>query len=174
MKTLSTLVILVLAAALSGCNGIVLGRGGGSGSGDTAFGVGGFSDHQARSGMTAFKNSLPPVSPYYKPEAAPRTLYVPIRPNVSQVVHVYDDSCVGGDGGAYYLDLPGIKQIHLCGRRLAEEHEAKHAAGMKHTEWEKGGGADCATITVAGYNTGYKVGERICRANDYEWKEAAK
>ncbi len=161
-------IIGVMLGGLTGCSGIQLGHG--KASGDTAFGVGGMADSNARSGMTAWKNSLPPQTPYYKDEK-PRIAYVPIRPSVSQAVEVFDETCVGGDGGAYYVDNPGVKQVFLCGRKGAEAHELKHAAGMTHTGWACSGGTCCAVITEAGYNTGYVKDQRICRANDHEWTE---
>ena len=149
------------------------GSGGKTGYAEPSFNVGSINDWKQRSGMAAHQANFEPIR-RNDPQEKPRVEYVKIRENVSQIVHIYDQNCVGGDGGSYFLDTPGIKKIYLCGRKSAEEHELKHAAGMRHTEWEKGGGAACATVTVAGYKTGYAVGDRICRANDHEWKEAAK
>ena len=151
------------------------GSGGKTGYQEPAFGVGGMADSRHAADFARFRAEVgEPNVKRNDPNEKPRVEYVKIRENVSQIVHIYDQNCVGGDGGSYFLDTPGIKKIYLCGRKSAEEHELKHAAGMRHTEWEKGGGAACATVTVAGYKTGYAVGDRICRANDHEWKEAAK
>ena len=62
-----------------------------------------------------------------------------------------------------YADVPRGK-IWLCGRGSdALPHELAHFAGMRHTRWYVNANhTSCARVIVAGYRTGYEVGDWIC------------
>ena len=70
--------------------------------------------------------------------------------------------CLNSKNNWAYTDVPN-KKIYLCGNLSAKSHEFAHIAGMRHTNWIiNNHGIACATITVAGWNTGYVVGDTIC------------
>lgn len=53
--------------------------------------------------------------------------------------------------------------IYLNGLPASQNHELAHVAGMKHTAWVRNGlGVACATVTEAGFDTGYRTGDLIC------------
>ena len=62
-----------------------------------------------------------------------------------------------------YADVPRNK-IWLCGMGSdAMPHELAHFAGMRHTRWYVNANhTSCARVLIAGYKTGYEVGDWIC------------
>jgi len=54
------------------------------------------------------------------------------------------------------------RRIFLCGRLEDEAHELAHIAGMEHGWFIRNGSSQCAPVLQAGWNTGYRVGQRIC------------
>jgi hypothetical protein len=56
-----------------------------------------------------------------------------------------------------------VPMIYVNGNYRSLPHELAHVAGMLHTPWNGNSfGNKCARVTVAGYRTGYKVGDEIC------------
>jgi hypothetical protein len=77
-------------------------------------------------------------------------------------VVVRSDDCPGnpGRGCSMYVAYIGWNEKRLV-------HELAHIAGMRHTVWKKNGfGQECSRVTVAGVDTGYRVGEVICAGFD--------
>lgn len=80
-------------------------------------------------------------------------------------------------------DCPGYPQrgcaqmtVYLGGNHKRLAHELAHVAGMRHGAWRKNAfGTECAVVTVAGYQTGYEVGDLICAGmdgSDVVWKRS--
>ena len=99
------------------------------------------------------------------PNEKPRIVKVEVAEGKTLDVQVYAYRCVAGDTQSAY-SMGHI--VYLCGKKGMEKHELAHSAGMKHTPWVHTGVAVCATITQAGYKTGYVVGKEVCVANDFE------
>lgn len=56
-----------------------------------------------------------------------------------------------------------VHMIYVNGNYKTLPHELAHVAGMQHTAWNGNSfGNRCARVTVAGFNTGYKVGDLLC------------
>ena len=126
------------------------------------------SGHMTVPGMVgANGGTMGPVNLYRQnPNEKPRVVKVEVAEGQTLDVQVFANRCIGGDndGTAYAL----VDKVYLCGRKGIEKHELAHPAGMKHTPWVSTGVGVCATVTHAGYKTGYVVGSEICIVNDFE------
>lgn len=56
--------------------------------------------------------------------------------------------------------------VYIGGNARRLRHELAHIAGMRHTAWVRGPSGECATVTVAGHQTGYEVGDVLCAGFD--------
>lgn len=102
-----------------------------------------------------------------------RTVEVETAPGATIKVAVLN-ACYDGSGGAFAdVRSPGTPTVYLCGHASDERHELDHVRGMRHTAWVDKDFISCARVTVAGYRTRYRVGQRICmnKINRQEWTE---
>lgn len=131
------------------------------------------SGHMTVGGMvTANGGTMGPVNLYRpNPNEKPTIERIEVAEGKFLDVQVYANRCLA-DMEPIYVDYP-VPTVYLCGKKSASyrEHELAHPKGMKHTAWQGGPVATCATITDAGYKTKYVKGQRICIANDYEFVE---
>lgn len=130
------------------------------------------SGHMTVPGMVgANGGTMGPINLYRpNPNEKPRVVKVAVAEGKTIDVQVFANRCIGGDNDGTAYSLGGT--VYLCNRPKTEKHELAHSAGMRHGVWMQGGGAKCAKVTHAGYNTGYTVGTMVCRSdNDHEWVE---
>jgi len=78
-------------------------------------------------------------------------------------VYVFNNDCPSIPGrSCSFANL-----VYLAGLPTRLTHELAHVAGMRHTAWKRNGfGMECATVTDAGYATGYRKGDVICGGFD--------
>ena len=84
------------------------------------------------------------------------------------IVTVIAGKCPDGQSSGCYLQ-------HVVWRQhdKDEAHELAHAAGMRHTPWVfNRWGIPCTRITVAGFSTGYEVGQVICQSARGEYVDS--
>ena len=107
----------------------------------------------------------------------PRIVAVKNGPHSWTLAEVFEKTCAEKYTGGRTIwparDTPGrsYATVYLCGHKADEAHELAHVAGMRHTAWQNAGIISCATVILAGYDTGYKALDRICVRKDtrYEW-----
>lgn len=84
-------------------------------------------------------------------------------------VTILNDRCPDGVAQGCYLQ----HVVWIGGNNFNLAHELAHVAGMRHTPWTfNHWGIPCASVTAAGFNTGYKVGQVICNGLRGEWVDA--
>lgn len=84
-------------------------------------------------------------------------------------VTVINERCPDGVAEGCYLQ----HVIWTGGNSFNLAHELAHVAGMRHSPWQHNRwGIPCATVTVAGFETGYQVGQVICNTLRGEFVEA--
>lgn len=84
------------------------------------------------------------------------------------MVTVVAADCPGKPGYGCYLQ----HVVYTMGNEATTSHELAHVAGMRHEPWRfNRWGIPCARVTVAGFSTGYEVGQVICNGLRGEWVE---
>ena len=90
-------------------------------------------------------------------------------------VAVYMAACPGLPNRGCAMYENGKPVIYLGHNERRLKHEKAHHGGMSHTPWKRGAwGIECATVTHAGNDPDYRVGDVLCSGmdgSDNIWRE---